>query len=364
VEYFSAEPLAKPMNTTELGGTIVLTGPGRFRHFLYHLRTREITELPGTYLGFGEPLEVSPARTAFAYTEMTALRTIRVYVGRDEGRRLTPHLIPDEGRWIVLGWLDDDYLTLADVERSDGSIKVMNSIDGSLTRIGPPFPLSTENGPLAWIAGEIYARYNRARSHVVTARWIDNQADVEPFVPMRYTYELWDAYTPRLLWTASGGGFSGPPVWNASGDNFVVAYPPYRNPPDFYSMCAEVHVVSVAAADRLLDDCSWPGGYSWSPDGTRIAAWRGEQGERRSEYIQLQVFDLAQSSIRRYAIRFDKYAAVNRPQPPVWSPDGLYLAFSEMDESLVGPLRSWILDLETGEVQMLMSGTLVEGWVQ
>ena len=365
VKYFSVEPEPSQMKSADMAGKFVLTGPGPYRHFLYDLQSREITELPGIRvdLTYVNPLGISPDRTAFAYTEITSQGTIRVYVGTDAGKSIAPYPIPNEGEYVVVGWLDNSSIALADTRATDGAIWVMSGTDGTLSQLIPPFPLVTDDGPLAWGGSYIYAHYNRARTHVVTARWIDNQADVEPFVPMRYTYELWDADVPRLLWTAYGGGFSGPPVWNTSGEHFLVAFPPYRDVLDFSAFCAEVHVVSPSGLDRLLDDCSWPEGYSWSPDGALVASWKGEQGERRSDYRQLRVFDLEHNTVRRYAIRFDEHTLIGRPLPPIWSPDGRFLAFSELDESF-GPLRSWVLDLETGDAGLLMSGTQVEGWLR
>jgi WD40 repeat protein len=365
MKYFSVEPEPSQMKSADMAGKVVLTGPGRYRHFLYDLQSREITELPGAfvYFDYDGPLELSPDRTAFAYTEITGQGTVRVYIGTDGGKSLAPYLIPNKGRYVVVGWLDDNSIALADMKGTDGVIWVMRSADGSLSRLVPPFPLVTDDGPLAWGAGWIFAHYSRTCSHVVTARWIDNQADVEPFVPMRYTYELWDVDLPRLLWIASGGGFSGPPVWNASGDQFLVAYPPYQLVPDYAPVCAEVHVITSAGDDRLLDDCSWPDGYSLSPDGMLVASWMGEGGQSPSEPMLLRVFDLAHNSIRNYALRFDKYTFIWRGRPPIWSPDGRFLAFSESDGD-GGPLRSWVLDLETGEAGLLMSGTQVDGWIQ
>jgi hypothetical protein len=335
---------------------------------LYDLQSREITELPGIRVDFTytDPLEPSPDRSAFAYTEITSQGTTRVYVGTDGGKSLAPYLIPNEGRYVVVGWLDDDSIALADMNATDGVIWVMSSTDGTLSQLTPQFPLVTDDGPLDWGGSYIYAHYNRVRSHVVTARWIDNQADVEPFVPMRYTYELWDANLPRLLWTAWGGGFSGPPVWDTSGRSFLVGYPPYRDVIEFGTGdCSELHMVSTEAEDLMLDPCTCPGGYSWSPGGTRVAAWEG-QSSTGSDNLnnfresRLRVFDLTHNSVADYL--FDD-TLIDISQPPTWSPDARLLAFSETDWEN-GRVRSWVLDLETGTAGVLMSGTRVEGWLQ
>jgi hypothetical protein len=75
------------------------------------------------------------------------------------------------------------------------------------------------------------------------------------------------------------------------------------------------------------------------------------------------VFDLADNSVAEYFLRFPEDMLLDRSQPPTWSPDGRFVAFSEFDLG-AGPRRSWVIDLETGEAGLLMSGTLVEGWIQ
>lgn len=371
VKYFSVEPDAEQMKSADMAGKVLLTGPGRYRHFLYDLQSREIAELPGIRVDFTyvNPLQVSPDRTAFAYTEITSQGTIRVYVGTNEGKSLAPYLIPNEGRFVVVGWLDDNSISLADMKATDGVIWVMSSADGTLSQLNPPFPLVTDDGPLAWGAGWVYAHYNRERSHVATARWIDNQVDVQPFIPMRFTYELWDVGGSQPVWMAVGGGGSSIPAWDSPGNHLLVAYPPWREVVEFGTGdCSELHVVGTQGEDRMLDPCTWQGGYSWSPDASRVAAWEGwrftgwdDRTSRRE--ARLRVFDLTYNSVAEYFLRFPEELYLDRSQPPTWSPDARFVAFSELDEG-AGPRRSWVLDLETGTAGVLMSGTRVEGWLQ
>ncbi len=130
---------------------------------------------------------------------------------------------------------------------------------------------------------------------------------------------------------------------------------------------SELHVVSTQAEDRMLDPCTREGGYSWSPNRSRVAAWEGwrstgwdSRATRRE--ARLRVFDLTHNSVAEYFLRFPEELFLDRSQPPTWSSDARFVAFSEFDEG-AGPRRSWVLDLETGEAGLLMSGTRVEGWI-
>ncbi len=383
VKYFSVEPEARQMKSADMAGKVVLTGPGRHRHFLYDLQSREMTELPDIRVDFTytDPLEISPDRSAFAYTEITSQGTTRVYVGTDGGKSLAPYLIPNEGRYVVVSWLDDDSIALADARATDGVIWVMSRTDGTLSQFTPPFPLVTDDGPLDWGGAYIYAYYNRVRSHVATARFIDNQVDVEPFVPMRFTYELWDVAGSQPVWTAVGGGGSSIPAWDSTGNHLLVAYIPYREVVEFGTGgCSELHVVSTEAEDRMLDPCTWQGGYSWSPDGSHVAAWEGWrftgwslsgtlpvwETDTTDREARLRVFDLADNSVAEYFLRFPEHMLLDRSQPPTWSPEGRFVAFSEssVSDEGSGPRRSWVIDLEAGEAGLLMSGTRVEGWIR
>lgn len=347
-----------------LPGTIVFTGPGPFRHFLYDPSTGAMADLPGQSVRFpaNALLAISPDRSTFTYSELTSARTTRVHFGSSDPSKASAFLLPRPGSYEVVGWINEDLIALAAQTPPDGGVLALDVHSLSLSEIPPPFPISTEDGPLAWDMRSMYAIYNRSLSRVVTARFIDNRVDVDPPVPMRFPYELWDVSGARMLWGASGGGWSTPPAWSPDGSHFAVAYDAYRDHFGPREDCLGLHVISTEGEDRLLGDCSWIG-YSWSPDGTLVASWEGTHTDRSLREARLKVYDLARGSYNDYSIRFAEQTLVSISMPPVWSPDGRFIAFSELGESSE-PVRAWILNLETTTVGVLMNGVRVEGWLR
>jgi len=346
---------------TDLTGTIVLTGPGRFRHFMYDTRSKELTDLPGSYVDFSltGPLGVSPDRTSLAFTELTSVGTTRVYVATESGAAISAYIIPQEGWYMVVSWVNDHLLALADRNGTDGTILLLNSRDGSLEPTKGPFPLSTEDGPLSWAAWSMFIQYNSSLTRGVATRFIDNRVDVDPARPMRFTYELWDLLANNKLWTGVGGAPSQPPIWSPSGDMLAVGYSPYFDTFRHTFGCLGIHLVSADGNDRLLDDCSWYG-YSWSPDGSLLAAWKDEPSPRAP---RLRIYDIANYRVEDYSIYFQADTWTDMSSPPVWSPDGRYIAFTELGDSLE-PIRAWFLDRKAAMVAVLMNGVRVEGWMR
>lgn len=356
---FRIEAPRESIQIASAEGALLLSGPGPYSNFLYFPHSREQASLPGAWVDLSDDqpsVAVSPSRSALAYVELTRAQTTRVHVVADGGSLLREYLLPEETKYAIVQWLDDVHLALANPRLPDGVLQVMDVRDGSLASIEPVFPLSTGDGPLAWSMRSAYVRYNPTADRAILARFVDNQ--VEPPLPMKFTFELWDIPTATLLWTTTGGGWSQAPQWSRRGEAFVAGFDSYYATYEHTSDCAALHLVSASAEDRVLDDCVWLG-YSWSPDGESIAVWK----ESSPRSPRLKIFNLMENTVEDYSIHFASDTFLASYLPPVWSPDSRYLAFTQIGDALE-PVRCWALDRDAAVVGVVMESTAVRAWLR
>lgn len=110
--------------------------------------------------------------------------------------------------------------------------------------------------------------------------------------------------------------------------------------------------------------------YAWSPDGKRIAFWLNTEAEDptlEGTQSELAVMDIETGEINRLCI--EGISAPMRREiqmthtQPVWSPDGLQIAFAQLDSTKVSSYNVLVVDLETQTAFKVAANKEPIGWM-
>jgi len=243
---------------------------------------------------------------------------------------------PEQWQWLI-GWLDNRHLMLWMPHRGPDEVSVLDPFNGDTYQLDhdlPSFTPTTWDYP-AWVL------YNSTLDKVAYASgaW---GTDVS----------LRDVQSDRLLWT---GATYEKPQWSPDGSTLAVAY-------DTCEGCTALITIGSSGEVTWLVDPTDPNsdadfidlrGISWSPDGSRIAAWAGIPSPDCC-YVaswHLILVDVRTRQATDTCVNDDGFLVAR----PIWSPDGRWVAVEHWQElgdwdwqhgtALVGVHRSQVFEL-------------------
>lgn len=348
------------------GGVLVVTTHNANAYLLAlpHMQQESLpAEAQGSvYLASWTSQLISPDRHKLAYVEWRSPGS-RLHIVSSNGQPVSVGALPEDQLWVAIGWLTDQRLALVEESRPQGTTVVLNLPTGQTEELAPSFPAVTSNGsiwPLEVENGIPYAVYNSAQTRTVVYRRRFSQQNPEQD---RSNYELWDTASERMLWEArTEGYYDYRTVWSPNGEHFAIIYHDYQAPTNPNAPSASMYLVDTSGQQRLLAD-RVAGNLSWSPDGSRIAAWSVDPNHR-DHPSPLVIVDLNGKELTVFRLS-NGYTPID--QYPLWSPDGQWIAFngyvgSTMPED--GELTQVIvLNVAQQRAFVLADGMIVKGWM-
>ena len=319
-------------------------------------------ELPGEKpsLGTSMPFAISPDRTKLAYIDYLGNRNSQLRIVLGNGTEEEIENWPTEYLWVIIGWLDNQRISLTNLESPDGTIFVFDISSGEISEFPPFFEAETEEGELLMTGNMAvpFVHYDASLSRVLIIRIPSDNRIIN-------NYEFWDADTNEILWSDTGySGSDDRPAWSSEGSNFVVSIAPKREDQQ-REYCAELYMVTNSGEQILLLNCVW-GSSSWSPDGDSLATW-GVECEESCAFVDqkvLNIFDITEGKDEVYSIYpGDIEGVISTAQYPIWSPDNQFIAFTTYDGTL-SPVETIILDLTRDKAFILPETMEVLGWMR
>jgi hypothetical protein len=319
--------------------------------------------LPGNRpsLGINSLFAISPDRSKLAYIDTTSdgNKKLRIVTG-DNTEQIVATWSGENG-WIVIEWLDNERISLAEINHRDGTVFVYNSSSGEIAELIPFFPAVTSRGKLlpSDIFPAPFVYYDLSLTRLVVVRYIEEESS-------KRNYDLWDVRSQTSLWNNTGFfGSDERPVWSPDGSNFSISLAPHESEDQGQDNCAELFLVNHTGEQELLDKCIW-GSSSWSPDGVYLATWKTTKDDacRHGEYLTgLLITNIKTGDRDTYTIcSGDTDNPISMRQYPIWSPDGNYIAFNLYDIDLIA-VEVVILDLAYERAYLLPEINEVLGWM-
>jgi WD40 repeat protein len=166
---------------------------------------------------------------------------------------------------------------------------------------------------------------------------------------------------------------SGEIQWDKTGDNFIVHSIPIEKPFDKNNIGMDFYLISRNGDIRQISHISnqYAGfqiPYQLSPDGTKVAFWMKTEKTPVTQLtfsVKLAILDIQTGNVIDLCID-DKYDHGNSVFSPVWSPDGQYLAISQLDTSSGKQVsKILIIDLKNSMYLTINENEmmLVRGWL-
>lgn len=319
-------------------GTIVLGGFIPNPSYLFDLSTWEMKLLDDDQIGHSSSYEtISPDRTWLAYKKY--LNDVLVVRTVDNEKKMEIVWEPD---WFMIeGWLGNENLLIS----LQGSAYLkLNPFTGE--RLMLPNDFSDFQEAIGIGADYWDPIYN-----------LDITRVVYPAIADRIV--LWDMQTQRPITTlVSGGGqpFGGyKPVWSPDGTKFMISYQPAALNLDtfhdeLYVVTEDGKEIRVTNLGEYYTERLQTSGYSWSPDGTKVAFWSTHQLNQNEERKQqFAILDMTDMQVTEYCISGTIYGT---SQSPVWSPNGKQIAVQGFfDSNSNGNQGNWdllLIDLDKG----------------
>jgi WD40 repeat protein len=368
-------PLSSDLNTTQIHevyiqevrsepdweGIIVGRDTNNERGAIIKLPQFDSMALPGNSPQL-DPFRIyatSPDRSKIAYPDYSLDMNIDIRVIRGDNLESSMLLLPSEGGWSIIDWLDNQRLALVVDTHQDGTVFVYDTSQNEITELEPFFPTITEKGMLD-LYGMMYVPYvyyDPSLTRLVIVRNLS-------ISPPQMNYELWDTSTKTLLWEASGSlGSSAKPVWSPDGQMFAIKLDPYI--PTSGDVCGSLHLIGRDGEQQQFDDCV---GFSssWSPDGRYLATWlvgRGDLCPAPYQTTELLVLEIETGVRDVYTLCSSGKGGIFVSQFPIWSPDGQFVAFNKYDVNSL-PVGGIILDLAHAKAYDLAGIVEINGWIR
>lgn len=314
--------------------------------------------LPGNFptLGDFSRFALSPDWKMVAYLDWTQDEQEELLVVTEGGIQVTTPDWPKGDFMVVIDWLGNDRIAVADGYHRDGSVVIYQLSSKDTSTIEPFFPAETKDGGIyPHHLPKVF--YNPALTRAVVVRYVED-------TPPRRTFELWDSTTHELLWKQSSTALSSQrPEWSPDGKSFSVSLSDY--PPSEGDDCGRLLFVSQDGEYRDLMDCSALVS-SWSPDGLYIATWQYSSSnscsvdEHSRRLVIIEVETGNQNILTICSIK--ELGSIHMTQYPIWSPDNRYIAFNFFDDDS-DPINVVVLDIE--ELHAYLVGDIQEvlGWI-
>jgi hypothetical protein len=344
-------------------GTLVGFDRNQGQFVLLKFPQSDSYSLPGNRpsLGINPLFAISPDRSKLAYIDTTSEgnQKLRIVTGDNTEQNVINW--PGENGWIVIEWLDNERISLAEINHRDGTVFVYNTSSGEMLRLIPFFPAESSRGKL--LPSDIFpvpfVYYDLSLTRLVVVRYIEGEDS-------KRNYEMWDVTSQTSLWTNTGFfGSDERPVWSPDGNHFSIGLTPHELENQEQDYCAELLLVDYTGEQKLLDKCIW-GSSSWSPDGVYLATWKTMDDDAcRDDLLStgLLITNIETGDRDTYTICFgDSNNPISMRQYPIWSPDGSYIAFNLYDINLIA-VEVVILDLTHEKAYLLPEINEVLGWM-
>jgi Tol biopolymer transport system component len=305
---------------------------------------------------------VSPDRKWLAYLEQFYDPTRReLRVVSSSGQQQIIDNWKDNWSGDIIGWLDNQYLLVAEFFDMDHTVDVFDPFSGEWQELKASFPHTSPNGEVFGASGSQVGPmlvYDPARNTVLYERYLRDQD--------KSTYELWDIQSKEILWERSIGGIASRPVWSPNGTRFAVIYLQHSESYDPTLDYGSLYLVTADGHEtKLIDRVA--GELAWSPDGRFLATWwRGDVDfdiELPDRWTNsLVIVDLFTNGVTIYSV-----GNASSDQHPVWSPDGDMVAmvsYREAEEPVDDiPTRVVILDIDGNRAFEIVKEASVRGWM-
>jgi Tol biopolymer transport system component len=270
-------------------------------------------------------------------------RSILLDCGRDDCR---------EGRWQPAG----DLVAFEKVRAEGAGVAEVWIFDSAS---GSSWPV--DNGSLLeqagfrpsgryprWSSDGRYLSYYHPEARAVLV--LDMQDGPVTLIPANL--EIMGDWSPggySLAYSELSFGVAEPHVHEEDGGSVIS-----HTEPSLYNHVVVADIEREETADLSDGEEVNDGKPAWRPDGEALAVGRTSTGSGRQIWIEA----LDGSAI---ALTDDPFA---NHSAPAWSPDGRQLAFMRSNvESLTGAPAVWLLDLESGEMNLVKEGAFLPGWL-
>jgi hypothetical protein len=297
---------------------------------------------------------VSPDRKFRAYKSVlhdAEGKTVKeeLVIAAADGQRVKVR--PWEESWSrITDWLDTKRLVIEMKPEENATDKaatllVLNPFSGTWQVLRPYFPRMYYYFPIPdWDFWGITV-YDPSLTRVVYLR-INQKGE--------YEYALWDIKKQQLLATLDYD--SQTPRWSPDGsyvlvDGLIQGQPLNiggLNDYQTYLVSQDGQVAQLTHLD--IYEHSYLLSYSWSPDGSSVAAWFGSPALRETHEVELAILDMDTRQVTDTCVQVkfggDKYGDLF-PKAPIWSPDGKQLVVMDWYEAdhrrviLVDPGQSY-----------------------
>jgi WD40 repeat protein len=272
---------------------------------------------------------------------------------------LSQKIVPDptlptllDAYWINNQWLA---LTKPDLEHWIHSTIFINPFTGERREFLPDFP-DLYFDPWSYRMWPSLAFFSPTFEHLV---YIGDDAPLAKLVLLENGTQRKIQEIPQIEYTMEH------PLWLSTGDQviFIKANPRHEAwQDDLYRMYIDGRVQKITSLSDQYERVRI-GFYSLSPDEKQLAFWldTNDNQEYPTNGAEIAILDLETHQITRTCVY--RYDPVYRP--PVWSPDGRYLAVggkeSDADDA---PLRTHIIDLVEQKVYDFGENLQPVGWLR
>jgi len=350
-----------------LKGTVALVS-NRYRSkdsYLLNLQTGQKKAIFTEGRTYIDQFSASPAGQWIAYlATCLATRDSLLIISTVDGHNLREipmdaELAPNDPG--IITWLDDERLVIGsgNEDFKDPYTLILNPV----TRQSRTFPSNYPDIYPLFYPQWYWGRYNLTRAVF--------RPDLTQVVYPSYDgVVLWDLQhaKPVRIFKEAPILFNSTPVWSPDGNVFVIALSSTNPAPDKYQDLNIYRVYPDGTADQLTffsnaDDGAYTG-FMWSSDGKQIAFWLlTGWDEQKNGIYHLAVLDLATHEIIDYCIPGYNYRRTTPEGPPVWSPDGRFLAVAASWDQAVEDNQTVVVDLMNEKAYQIAENVIPAGWI-
>lgn len=261
----------------------------------------------------------------------------------------------------ILTWVDNQRLVFNSLEGIPiRPVIVLDPFLGKQQELDPDYPDLRPS-----VSGPSGMNFDFVRSTVVYNPSLNLVVYPQTIPPDGFFVVLWDRQSKKALAKLRDfGGFGHYPLWSPDAKQFVIAAIPQSGviPNNFREFKQELFLVSRAGQIQQLTHFAesfdqvkiWD--YSWSPDGQRLAFWLDTEPDPCGAEPDLAVLEMETSKVTSYCISSGSVDTL----PPVWSPDGKYIAAKSTER---GDLRVILVDIEQAWAAQIAEDAVPVGWL-